>query len=98
MKELELYKLLATEDNKYGVELADEIRWTNNKEELLIWVDYSYLDDFMKAIKELLGNGIFDDESFNGNFQEDSVCFNLKDIVWTYAMDLEKIFPKEIYS
>lgn len=97
MKELELYKLLVTEDNEHGIALADEIRWVS-EDELLIWVSYHNVKEFMDSLKSIFGYCLFDDGSFNGNFQENGVCIDLARALEGYDLELKDIFPSDKYN
>lgn len=97
MRELELYKLLLTEDNQHETELAQEIRWVSD-DELLVWVSYSWIKEFIESIEKMFGTTIFDDGGFNGNFQYDCVCFDLEKILGEYDIDLKSVFPLEKYN
>ena len=96
MEGLKLYKLLATEDNEYETALADEIRWTTD-DKLLIWIPYLWINEFMHELVEMFGYGIFDDGSFDGNFQYDCICIDLEQAIGGCVM-LEDIFPKDKYK
>ena len=95
MEGLKLYKLLATEDNEYETALADEIRWS--ADELLVWISYLWIKEFIDEITEMFGYGIFDDGGFDGNFQSDCVCIDLERAIGG-CIDLESIFPKDKYK
>ena len=97
MEEIKLYKLLLTEDNEHETALADEIRWIS-KDKLLIWVPYLWINEFMTSIKEIFGEGMFDDGGFNGNFQRDCICIDLKEMLQDYNLNFESIFPVNEYS
>lgn len=99
MEELELYKLLMTEDNEHETALAQEIRWAHTPEgdKLLVWINIIWIKEFIESLVKIFGNGIFDDGSFDGNFQEDCVCIDLEYAVGN-CVDLEKIFPKDKYK
>ena len=96
MENLKLYKLLATEDNEYETALAEEIRWVSD-EELLVWIPYLWIKEFIDEFTEMFGYEIFDDGSFDGIFQNGSICINLKESIGEY-IDLESIFPKDKYK
>lgn len=97
MEGFELYKLLITEDNEHGEELATEIRWVSD-DELLVWVPYIWFGEFIESITNILGHGIFDDGGFDGNIQKYGVCINLFKVVDGYGIDLKEIFPLKKYS
>lgn len=96
MREIELYKLLATEDNEYETVLVDELGWVSD-DEFLVWVSYPRIKYFIRSLKELF-NSLFDDGGFEGNFQDDSVCLNLSEILDGYDIDLKKLFPIDRYK
>ncbi|RXI57665.1 hypothetical protein DP125_13300 [Clostridium tetani] len=97
MEEIELYKLLATEDNEYGTVLADELGWVSD-DEFLVWISYLWIKEFIESLKKMFGEGLFDDEAFDGNFQSDGVCLDLEKILGGYNIDLKKIFPMDRYK
>ena len=97
MEELELYKLLTTEDNEYEAVLADDLVWVSNNE-FLVWISYIYIKEFIESLKKIFGEGLFDDGAFDGNFQSDGVCLNLQEILEGYDVDLKKIFPIDRYK
>jgi len=97
MKELELYKLLVTEDNEHGTALAEEIRWVSD-DELLVWVSYLWLREFMESMKSMFGYSMFDDGGFDGNFQESGVCIDLEKMIDGYGLDLKATFPPKKYK
>lgn len=97
MREFELYKLLVTEDNEYETALVEEIRWISD-DELLVWVSYLWIREFIESMKSIFGDYIFDDGGFNGNFQESGVCINLEKMLDGYGLDLKSIFPPNKYS
>lgn len=96
MEELELYKLLTTEDNEYEAVLADDLVWVSD-DEFLVWVSYLYVKEFIESLKKMFGEGLFDDGAFDGNFQSYGVCLNLQEILEGYV-DLKKIFPIDRYK
>ncbi|WP_039233371.1 hypothetical protein [Clostridium novyi] len=97
MEELELYKLLVTEDNEHKTALADELGWISD-DEFLVWVSYLWIKEFIESLKKIFGEGIFDDGIFNGNFQSDGICINLEEILEGYDIDLKKLFPVDKYK
>lgn len=96
MEELELYKLLVTEDNEHKTALADELGWVSNNE-FLVWISYLWIKEFIESLKKIFGESLFDDEVFNGNFQSDGICINLNEILEGYDIDLKKLFPLDGY-
>lgn len=94
MQVLRVYKLIATDDNPYKINLVDEYRWLG-KYQFCVWVSYIWLNEFIEELKDILSEGMFDDGGFDGNFQYDCVCLNLSNIVDAYGIDLEEIFPYE---
>lgn len=52
----------------------------------------------MESMKRIFGIGIFDDGSFNGDFQEDGVCINLVEMIEGYGIDLKDIFSPKRYK
>ncbi|MDP4147049.1 MAG: hypothetical protein Q8936_21675 [Bacillota bacterium] len=97
MESIELYKLLVTEDNKLCTPLAGELGWVSN-DEFLVWISYFYVNEFVQSMVEIFGNNLFDDGGFNANFQSDSICFDLEEILGGYDIDLKIIFPQDKYK
>lgn len=85
----ELYKIIKEEP------FVDEFGWISTGE-FCAWVSYWYLKDFMDKLKEVFGNGMFDDGGFSANMQEDSVCIDLCEALGDY-LDIEDVFPKDKY-
>lgn len=97
MNELKLYKLLVTDDNEYATPLVDEIRWVS-EDELLIWVSYIWIKEFMDSLRAMFGYYIFDDGGFDGNFQENGICIDLIKVLDGYGIDFKSIFPPDKYK
>lgn len=96
MMELELYKLLVTEDNDHGCEIAQELGWVSD-DEFFVWISYSWIMEFIESIEEIFGSELFVDGEVNAVFKGDSICFNLSEMLSEYDLELEKIFPKDKY-
>lgn len=98
-KDLELYKLLFTEDNVYKTSLVQEIRWElyEDRKELLVWVSYLWVNEFMESLKDIFGESVFRDYGFEGLFQSNCICLDLYEILENYEIDLEEIFPIKEY-
>lgn len=95
--ELELYKLIMTPDESHlDFSYISEFGWINDKE-FCVWVGYIWLDHFMNGLKEIFGNGLFEDGGFNGNMREDCVCIDLCSAL-DGCLDIEDVFPKEKYK
>lgn len=92
---LELYKLIM-EGDKNGFPYVDEFGWISTGE-FCVWVSYLWLNDFMNDLKDIFGNGMFDDGGFDANMQEDGVCIDLSEAIGDY-LDIEEVFPKEKYQ
>ena len=97
MKDIELYKLLVTEDNKYSTALADELGWVLDNE-FLVWISYLWVKEFMESLKEMFGEGLFDDGSFDGRFLSDCICIDLEEVLGSYDVNLKDIFPPDKYK
>lgn len=94
-KELELFKLI-TDVDEYDDTLVSEFGWRN--EHFYVWVDYIDIYYFMKKLIEIFGYSLFDDERFDANMQTDGICFDLKEVLGGYGVDLERVFPKDVYT
>lgn len=97
MRDMKLYKLLVTEDNEHETALADELGWVSD-DSFLVWVSYLWIKEFMESLKEMFGESLFDDGSFDGNFQSNGVCLDLEEILGGYDIDLKAIFPPSRYK
>lgn len=97
MRDMELYKLLVTEDNEYETALAYELGWFSDNE-FLVWISYLWIREFVESLKKLFGEGMFDDGAFDGNFQSNGVCLDLEKILGNYDIDLKLIFPQKKYK
>lgn len=94
--ELELYKLIMTPDETcLEFSYVQELGWINEKV-FCVWISYHWIKDFIDGLKYIFGNGLFDDGGFNANIQDDCICIDLCEAIG-YAVDIEKIFPKEKY-
>lgn len=94
-KELELFKLF-TETDEYDDTLVSEFGWV--EEYFYVWVNYIDVYYFMKKLIEIFGHSIFDDEAFDANMQSDGICFDLKEVLYGYDVELERVFPKDEYK
>lgn len=89
---LELYKLIM-EGDSCDFPYVEEFGWISTGE-FCVWVSYLWLNDFMTDLKNIFGNGMFDDGGFDANMQEDGICIDLCEAVGDY-LDIEEVFPKE---
>ena len=95
--ELELYKLIMTpNENDLDFSFAEEIGWINEKV-FCVWVSYYWIKEFIDGLKNIFGNGLFDDGGFNANLQDTCICIDLCEAIG-HIVDIEKIFPKEKYK
>lgn len=92
---LELYKLIM-EGSNCGFPYVDEFGWISTGE-FCVWVSYLWLNDFMVDLKNIFGNGMFDDGGFGANMQENGVCIDLSEAIGN-CLDIEEVFPKEKYQ
>lgn len=97
MRDIELYKLLVTEDNEHETALADELGWVSD-DKFLVWVSYLWIKEFMESLKEMFGESLFDDGAFDGNFQSSGICIDLEEVLGGYDIDLKSIFPPSRYK
>lgn len=94
---LELYKLIMTPDEEdLDVSYVSEFGWISTGE-FCVWVSYFEFDAFMHDLKEIFGNGMFDDGGFDANMQEDCVCIDLCSALGGY-LDIAEVFPKDKYK
>lgn len=82
MSELEFYK--------YIKELEPEMRWHN--EELLIFLYYFQVEDFMKALGD---GGMFDDGGFEAHLKSDYMVVDLLPFCEYYGIKPENILSKK---
>lgn len=96
--ELELYKLIMQPDeDDPDISWVDEFGWICG-EEFCVWVNLLFFKDFMERFEEILGSEVFDEGGIYAMLQQNCVCFNLKDVVGNYGVDLENVFPKDKYK
>ena len=94
MEELELYKLITESD------YVESFGWREmgiGHIELLVWVRYIWLDDFVEKIKEIFGTGMFEDGGVSAVMLDDCICINLEDLVESY-LDVKDVFPIDKYQ
>lgn len=94
--ELELYKLCCSKDNRYRWCYTKELGWVNDKE-FLVWVDYTWLREFMEQMTKIFGSDLYTDGSFTAYVRETGICFDLVSAVGDYV-DIETVFPKDKYQ
>ena len=87
MTELEMYKYLF--DAETG--LNPEMRW--HDDELLIFLYYFEIEDFMKEVGE--PSGAFEDGGLTGYLQPRHICVDLVPILEAYDINPESILKKE---
>lgn len=97
MDELKLFKLITMPDPEDSdVSYVSEYGWIDDKS-FCVWVDYMWVDDFMRELKNIFGYGVFDDGAFNANMQSDGICIDLCEALGGY-LNIEDVFPKEYYK
>ena len=92
---LEVYKLIM-EGSNCGFPYVEEFGWISTGE-FCAWVSYLCLNDFMTDLKNIFGNGMFDDGGFDANMQEDCICIDLCEAIGDY-LDIKEVFPKDKYK
>ncbi len=92
---LEFYKLIM-EGSNCGFPYVEEFGWISTGE-FCAWVSYLCLNDFMTDLKNIFGNGMFDDGGFDANMQEDCICIDLCEAIGDY-LDIKEVFPKDKYK
>jgi len=93
--ELRLYKLL-TDTDEDDFNYIQEMGWIND-EEFCVWINYVWIDDFMRELKDIFGYGIFDDGGFDANMQHHCACIDLCKAIGD-SIDIENMFPKNKYQ
>lgn len=94
-EELELFRLLCTDRNKYGYPLATEISWRGK--ECICWVSYIWISEFAKELIRIFGEGCFDDGGIEVCLLSDGIGFDLCKVFEGYV-DIESMFPKEEFQ
>ena len=95
--ELELYKLIMTPDeDDPDISYVDEFGWISNTE-FCVWINITWLKDFMERIREIFGICAFDEGGIDAKVGCDYVAFDLEDITSMYGVNLEEVFPKSKY-
>ena len=59
--------------------------------------DISYVDEFVKRLKDIFGYSLFDEGGIEARIGCDYVCIDLQYFVGEYGVDLEEVFPKSKY-
>lgn len=83
MTELDLYKFINNEEDG-----GCEVLW--NGEELICWIDYFKLSDFIAMIK-----GFLDDDGYDVNLRPYDIAFDLVPICEYYDIEPENILKKD---
>ena len=82
------------------VQLVDvfstEFGWVN-EEQFFIWVDWIQVPNFLKIVRNVFGNSIFDEYGSNANVQDGCICFDMTDLLSGYGNLVEDTYPKEEY-
>lgn len=73
-------------------EYADEFGWIDD-DIFCVWVDWVETDDFLTALRELYGTGLFDDGGITAHVGDRYICFELSD----GYIDIEGVYPKDEY-
>lgn len=93
---LELYKLITTPDEEFkDISYVEEFGWIND-EQFCVWVNYVWLYEFIKRMREIFGNGMFDEGGVEANMQEYVICIDLCKVL-EGCIDIEDVFPKNKY-
>lgn len=71
---------LVVEDND---NLVSEYGWINPTE-FCVWIRYADLADFINALNDIFGIGLFDDGGIIANMQDDCLCFDLCELLGGY--------------
>ena len=87
--ELELYKLITSSIPEFG--------WIDD-DHFYLWIWNFSLYDFIKSIKEILGQHPFEEEGIEAHILEDSVCIDLSVLVDGMDIDLERVFPRHEFT
>lgn len=75
---------------------VEEFGWASDYN-LYVWVYYIYLDDFVKELTEIVGNGLFDDGGIKAVMQDNCLCIDVDELLGSY-INVEEIFPKDKFQ
>ena len=96
--ELELYKLIMNPDeDDSDISYVDEFRWIED-DEFVVWINIVWFYEFIKQLREIFDETIFDEGCFEATIGPDYVCINLIDVLSGYGIDFEKVFPKSKFK
>ncbi len=96
--EIQLYKLIMNPDDRHpDVSYVTEFRWVNDKQ-FCIWIDYVWVEDFIKGMIEIFGHDIFDAGEIYANLQHNCLCIDLCEVFEGSDINIEELFPKDKYS
>ena len=96
--EIQLYKLIMNPDDRHpDVSYVTEFRWVNDKQ-FCIWIDYVWVEDFIKGMIEIFGHDIFVAGEIYVNLQPNCLCIDLCEVFEYGDINIEELFPKDKYS
>lgn len=96
--ELEIYKLIMNPDeDDSAISYVEEFGWVSDTE-FVVWVDIIWFYEFIKQLKEIFDETIFDEGGFEARIGSDYVCIDLVDVLSGYDIDFEEVFPKSKFT
>lgn len=96
--ELEIYKLIMNPDeDDSAISYVDEFGWINDCE-FIVWINIVWFHEFIKQLREIFDETIFDEGGFEATIGPGYVCIDLVDILSGYDIDFEEVFPKSKFT
>lgn len=96
--ELKIYKLIMNPDEDDStISYVDEFSWINDCE-FIVWINIVWFHEFIKQLREIFGETIFDEGGFEATIGPGYVCIDLVDVLRGYDVDFEEVFPKSKFT
>ena len=96
--ELKIYKLIMSPDeDDSAISYVEEFGWVSDTE-FVVWVGIIWFYEFIKQLKEIFDETIFDEGGFEARIGSDYVCIDLVDVLSGYDIDFEEVFPKSKFT
>ena len=88
--ELEIYKLIMNPDeDDSAISYVDEF---------IVWINIVWFHEFIKQLREIFDETIFDEGGFEATIGPGYVCIDLVDVLSGYDIDFEEVFPKSKFT